>query len=65
MPSLIVWGENDRALDCSGAAILHGLLPHSQVILLPQTGHVPMLECPSRAVADYLQFQAQLQMQPA
>lgn len=56
LPTLIVWGERDRALDCSGADILHRLLINSRVSLLPNVGHVPMIEAPARVVADYVQF---------
>src|SRR3546814_20795807 len=34
-PTLIVWGEEDRVLDPSGAEILHRSLPHSHILLLP------------------------------
>lgn len=56
MPTLIVWGERDRALDRSGAAVLSALLPDARVVLMPDTGHVPMIEAPAAAVRDYLRF---------
>ena len=59
-PTLIVWGDQDRALDVSGAAVLHALLPHSTLIVMPGIGHIPMIEAPRRAVRDYLAFQAAL-----
>lgn len=55
-PTLIVWGDHDRALDVSGAAILHGLMPKSQVDIMPDIGHLPMLEAPAQAAADYRKF---------
>jgi len=41
-PTLIIWGAEDRSHNPAGAEILHGLLPNSQVILLPGVGHMPM-----------------------
>ncbi len=59
-PTLIVWGREDRALNPATAEILHQLLPHSAVVLMPGVGHLPMLERPKQAGADYLKFRAGL-----
>lgn len=59
-PTLIVWGAQDRALNVTTAEVLHKLLPHSQVILMPGIGHLPMLEKPQQAAEDYLRFRATL-----
>jgi pimeloyl-ACP methyl ester carboxylesterase len=58
--TLIVWGDHDRALHYSGAEILHKLMPNSQVLIMPDMGHVPMLEAPSRTAADYIAFRDSL-----
>ncbi|MGE3773688.1 MAG: alpha/beta fold hydrolase [Gammaproteobacteria bacterium] len=55
--TLITWGERDRILDASGAAILHALLPGSELHLMPDTGHVPMMERPRETAARFLAFQ--------
>lgn len=52
----IVWGEKDRVLDVSGAHILHGLLPNSELRVIPRLGHLPMAERPRGAARDYLRF---------
>lgn len=59
-PTLIVWGDRDRVLHPSGAAILHHFLPHSQVSMMAGIGHLPMLEAPGAAARDYLAFRAGL-----
>jgi len=59
-PTLIVWGDHDRALNDSGAEILHQLLPNSQVIIVPDMGHLPMLEAPAQTAADYIKFRDSL-----
>lgn len=63
-PTLIVWGQDDRVLDVSGAEILHKALPNSQLIVMPDTGHLPMLEAPYRSAADYKVFRAGLAPAP-
>ncbi len=57
-PTLIVWGEQDRALSVATAGILHKLLANSQVILMPGTGHLPMQEQPQQTAEDYVRFRA-------
>ncbi|MBL6752514.1 MAG: alpha/beta fold hydrolase [Nevskia sp.] len=59
-PAVIVWGDQDRALDVSGAAILHKLMPQSQVRIVRQMGHAPMIEAPRATAEDYLRFRAEL-----
>jgi pimeloyl-ACP methyl ester carboxylesterase len=54
--TLIIWGAEDRSHNPAGADILHGLLPRSQVILLPGVGHMPMVEDPERCASEYLKF---------
>ena len=57
-PTLIVFGDQDRAIPVATADILHKLLPHSQVVIMPGLGHLPMLEQPQQSAKDYLQFRA-------
>jgi pimeloyl-ACP methyl ester carboxylesterase len=59
-PSLIVWGREDRAIHVDTAAVLHGLLPNSEVVIQEGIGHLPMLEAPQRSADDYLRFRAGL-----
>ncbi|MBA5605889.1 alpha/beta fold hydrolase [Duganella sp. FT3S] len=55
-PTLIVWGQQDRILDPSGAAALGALFRRSRTILMPNIGHLPMLEAPRQSARDYLAF---------
>jgi pimeloyl-ACP methyl ester carboxylesterase len=52
----IVWGERDRLLHMSGATILRQAMPNSSMLLLPDIGHVPMLEAPEKVAEDYRAF---------
>lgn len=55
-PSLIVWGDRDRALHVSGAKILHNLMPGSDLVIMEGIGHLPMIEAPKAAAQDFLAF---------
>jgi pimeloyl-ACP methyl ester carboxylesterase len=60
VPTLIVWGDRDRALSVASADVLHKLIPRSQVIVMPGIGHLPMMERPKQSAEDYLKFRASL-----
>lgn len=60
VPALIVWGDRDRTINVATAEILHKLMPNSQVIIMPDVGHLPMIERPGRCAGDYLRFLGKL-----
>lgn len=55
-PSLILWGEYDRVLDVSSIEVMRPLLPQAEVVIMKDTGHVPMLERPAETATHYLEF---------
>jgi pimeloyl-ACP methyl ester carboxylesterase len=55
-PTLIVFGDKDRAINPATAEILHKLMLRSEVIIMKGLGHLPMLEQPRRSAEDYLKF---------
>ena len=57
-PVLIIWGEFDRVLDVSSVDVMKPLLPQAQVIVMQDTGHLPMLERPAATAAHVLEFLA-------
>lgn len=57
VPTLLTWGERDRILDVSGAGVLQALLTRSRLDVMPDTGHVPMMERPAATAAAFLAFQ--------
>lgn len=59
-PSLIVFGDKDRAINPATADILHQLMPNSEVMMMKGLGHLPMLEAPARSAEDYLKFRESL-----
>jgi pimeloyl-ACP methyl ester carboxylesterase len=60
-PTLVVWGDHDRALSYTGAAVLTKLMPNAKSVIMPDIGHLPMIEVPSRTAADYIQFRESLE----
>ncbi|MDH3276148.1 MAG: alpha/beta hydrolase [Gammaproteobacteria bacterium] len=55
-PVLIIWGEFDRVLDISSIDVMRPLLPQAKVVIMQDTGHIPMLERPQETAAHYLEF---------
>jgi pimeloyl-ACP methyl ester carboxylesterase len=46
IPTLILWGEKDQLIDVSNAALFHRDIFNSTLVVLPNSGHVPMEESP-------------------
>jgi abhydrolase domain-containing protein 6 len=46
VPTLVLWGEQDRILDVSCADAFARLLPQAEVKRLRRVGHLPMIEVP-------------------
>jgi triacylglycerol lipase len=55
-PALIVWGLEDRILSPAGAETLRAFFPNSEVKLMADIGHLPMMEAPAETASDYLAF---------
>jgi len=55
-PVCIIWGDQDRILDVSGASILEEGLKNHQTVILKDTGHLPMMEKPAETAAAYMNF---------
>jgi pimeloyl-ACP methyl ester carboxylesterase len=56
VPTLILWGERDQVFDATGAIALAKKFPHSRRFLMPDVGHLPMLDAPSTVAAHYTAF---------
>ncbi|PJZ25692.1 hypothetical protein CH352_02425 [Leptospira hartskeerlii] len=55
-PSLILWGEKDSIFDVSGVETLRQKMPHAQLMILADLGHLPMMESPGKASELYVRF---------
>jgi pimeloyl-ACP methyl ester carboxylesterase len=47
MPTLVVWGTQDKLVTVRKAPRLAGLLPKARLLVLPRTGHVAQMERPA------------------
>ncbi len=56
VPSLILWGENDKLIPVENAMKFQADLPNDTLVILDRTGHVPMEEAPERTVAAIRSF---------
>jgi pimeloyl-ACP methyl ester carboxylesterase len=55
-PVRIVWGEHDAWLAPSFAERLHEIIPGSDLVLLPETGHFAMEDSPREVAASLFEF---------
>lgn len=50
VPTLIIWGEYDTVIPLEIGEMLHAAIPVSQLIIIPETGHVPQEETPDPTI---------------
>lgn len=55
-PTLILWGAADQVLSPENSKVFKQYIPHSQVIVLPDVGHMPMAEAPEKSGFAVRQF---------
>ena len=48
IPTLILWGEKDRMTHVDDATLFHQTIKGSQLVVLKEIGHVPILEDPKQ-----------------
>jgi len=58
MPTLIIWGDEDRVLDVSAVEVFKSKIPHAQVKIYEGIGHLPMVEIPEETAQLYADFVA-------
>jgi pimeloyl-ACP methyl ester carboxylesterase len=56
VPTLILWGEEDRMIPFSNSADYLRDIPHAQRVALPGLGHVPFEEDPAASLPPVLAF---------
>ncbi|MEM7352234.1 MAG: alpha/beta hydrolase [Acidobacteriota bacterium] len=55
-PTLVMWGSEDALIAVDAAKRFHQDLPHSELLIYPDIGHVPMEEIPERSARDAAAF---------
>jgi pimeloyl-ACP methyl ester carboxylesterase len=56
VPTLIVWGADDRLLPPTLGSVFAGEISDSRLVVLDRCGHVPMLEAPDALNAELRRF---------
>ena len=56
-PALIIWGGQDRVLHVSSARLFQQGIANSELLLLPGSGHMPLLENARQCADAWLSFQ--------
>ena len=56
LPTLIVWGRDDRLFNVRDADVARRVLPHARIEVFDRCGHCPQIECPDRFVAAVEEF---------
>ena len=57
-PTQIIWGRQDRLVDVSCATTQHAGIKDSEMVILEDVGHVPMIEAPAKTAQHHLAFLA-------
>lgn len=60
VPALIVWGDEDRALNAKAVDAQKALIPGAEIVHMAGIGHLPMIEACPQAAKDYLAFRGKL-----
>jgi pimeloyl-ACP methyl ester carboxylesterase len=55
-PTLVLWGDKDAMIPLSNAKDYQAALPSSQLVVLPNIGHVPHEEAPGAALLPVITF---------
>ncbi|MFO7636247.1 MAG: alpha/beta hydrolase [Clostridia bacterium] len=56
MPTLIVWGRQDRVIDLEYGMMLSGMITGSELVVIEESGHLPFEEKPVEFVEIILSF---------
>jgi pimeloyl-ACP methyl ester carboxylesterase len=56
MATLIIWGDSDPVLPVDHGRRAHEIVEHSRYVEIPEVGHWPMLDDPTRIVAELTDF---------
>ena len=60
IPTLVVWGEKDQIIKPETVKLIKEIIPQSEVIMMPEVGHVPMVEALDKTADDYKAFREKL-----
>jgi|SwirhisoilCB3_FD_contig_81_2173637_length_4384_multi_4_in_0_out_0_2 abhydrolase domain-containing protein 6 len=56
VPTLIVWGDDDKLIHVSAAEVFRNAIGNSEVLIMSKTGHMPLLENVKQCGSAYAAF---------
>jgi len=56
VPTLILWGDQDKAVDISSVPVFEKGLKYHKTVIIKDCGHVPIIEKPQETATQYLDF---------
>lgn len=56
IPTLIMWGEEDKLLKVSDAYNMNKDIKSSKLVVIPKCGHAPQEECPTAVSREIIEF---------
>jgi len=56
IPTLILWGQEDKIIDIANAYAFHSYIKKSELIVIKNSGHMPMLETPQKVAKGIMTF---------
>jgi pimeloyl-ACP methyl ester carboxylesterase len=59
IPTLLIWGEADQVVKPSYGESFRDMIPGSQLVVIPDSGHSPHVEQPSAFIKHFLEFTSQ------
>lgn len=60
IPTLVVWGDKDQVIKPETTELIKEIIPQAEVIMMPNIGHVPMIEAVKKTASDYKKFRTGL-----
>lgn len=60
VPTLVLWGKEDKVINVSSADVFKRLIPQSQVVVFDKVGHAPQLERTKETAQAYETFLASI-----
>ena len=60
IPTLVVWGDKDQVIKPETMELIKDIIPQAEIIMMPNVGHVPMIEAVKQTANDYKKFRATL-----
>jgi pimeloyl-ACP methyl ester carboxylesterase len=55
-PTLVIWGDKDRLIDVSAAEVFKTTIKRAQALILPNCGHMPIIERARECAETYMAF---------